>query len=34
MDLDYLENALDNLELKPEQIHNVAEYCITNNMDN
>lgn len=34
MDLDYLENALENIELKPEQIRNVAEYCMTNNVDN
>lgn len=33
MDLDYLENALENLDLKPEQIHNVADYCITNNVN-
>jgi hypothetical protein len=31
MDLDYLENALENMDLKPDQIQNVADYCITNN---
>ncbi len=31
MDLDHLENALENLELKQDQIRSVAEYCITNN---
>ena len=34
MDLDYLENALENMELKGEQIHNVAQFCMTNNVDN
>ena len=34
MDLDYLENALDNLELKSDLIRNVADYCFTNNINN
>jgi len=34
MDLDYLENALENMELKSELIRNVADYCMTNNVDN
>jgi len=33
MDLDNLEKALENISLKIEQVHSVADYCITNNVN-